>query len=649
MLRQLALVALIVTASATALPLAAEVVEANVEIPVEVTDARGQAVRQQIQVIIVRDDARSRAPFMILNHGRSGDAALRQALTSAQYAANARYFVARGYAVFMPLRIGYGATGGPDVENSGRCAAKDYHRAYEAGARQSIAVIEYAKAQPYVDPARGVVAGQSFGGTIAMALAARNLPGILGAVNFAGGGGGRPTTHPEQPCGVERLTELFGSYGATARIPTLWLYSVNDKFWGPAIPRSWHKAFIDRGGMAEFVELPPYKSDGHPSFTRARDAWRPAVEAFLATCCESGIRTANTGPVDPPGRPATDTPEVFTRTLAAWAGKHKVERATIVVRRGGRVVHQAGIGGADPSSAVLLASLSKAITGACIATLVQDGKLGLQWSLSKALAKFFVAHGKPSDPRIEHVTIGQMLTHRAGFSSAPDGEDPATRSLLNAYLEKHSTREAPNAAYIKLLLGTKLLREPGEAFAYSNAGYMLLGAVIEEATGRSYERYCRDAVLQPAGASGALDPVWGVLWSTGGWRMTGADYLAFLDQHDPERATWGREVRDWTLDRRGKVIGTAKSQSWYGLGLRFGDAARSPEFWHTGTWRRRLAPDAQGPRSVETSLLAMRIEDGTSLFIHATPIVLDGARNELRRDLLRAHKAVREWETGKPR
>lgn len=293
MLKYAALSALVVAASAAARPAVAEIVETTVEIPIEVMDARGQTVRQPIKVTIVRDDARLRAPFMILSHGRSSDASRRQALTAAPYAANARYFVAAGYVVFMPVRVGYGATGGPDIENSGRCTDRDYRRAYEAGATQGLAVIEFAKTQPYVDPTRGVVAGQSFGGMISMALAARNIPGILGAVNLAGGGGGRPTTHPEQPCGADRMAQLVGSYGTTTRIPTLWLYSENDKFWGPMIPRTWHKAFIDGGGTGTFVALPPYKTDGHASFTRARDAWRPAVEAFLESCCTASERSAN--------------------------------------------------------------------------------------------------------------------------------------------------------------------------------------------------------------------------------------------------------------------------------------------------------------------------------------------------------------------
>ena len=475
--------------------------------------------------------------------------------------------------------------------------------------------------------------GQSFGGTTAIALAAKSIPGVLAAVNFAGGGGGRPDTHPEQPCGADRMTDLFASYGTTARIPTLWLYSENDKYWGPTIPRNWLKAFTDRGGRGQFVQLPSYKSDGHPSFTGNRDAWKPAFEEFLATCCQTAFALEMVIKPSPS--------DAYTQVLTTWVEKHKVRRAILIVRRDGRIVHQAAIGGADPNAPVLLASLSKAVTGACIATLVRDGKIGFDWPLSRALATFFKVNGRPADARIERITIAQLLTHRAGFSSAEDGEDKSTQSVLNGYLETHSTRDPPAAIYLAKVFEWGLRHDPGKAFKYSNAGYLALGTVIEEVTGDSYEHYCREAVLKPAGATGSLHPTWRVMWSFGGWRMTGADYLAFFETINPARADFGTTARDWMLDPSGKTYGKGAGSRWYGLGVRMRDEGRGLELWHTGTWRRRLAPDAQGERSIETSNLAIWISDGTSWFVHSTPVVLDGARAELDRELLNAHQRMR--------
>lgn len=620
----------------------AKIVEEVIELPVEVTDIRNLKIKHRIKVTIIRDDAKASSPFLVLNHGRAKNRELNAGRTIKPYFANARYFASKGFAVFIPLRVGYGETGGPDVEFSGKCDERNYAPVYEAAAAQTLEVIAYAKAQPYIDKANGLVVGQSFGGTTAAAIAAKNVAGVKGAVNFAGGGGGRPDTHPGQPCSVDRMTGLFASYGATSRTPTLWLYSENDQYWGTAIPRTWHKAFIDRGGSGQFIQLPSYKADGHPIFTGVPDSWKPAFEAFLRTCCQV---VANAGNVVPAADQAfSPSPEAFTQALTAWAGKHDVKQAVVVVRRGGRTVHQAGIGSADPSSTYLLASLSKAITGACVASLVRDGKLGFDTPLATALSRFFKQNGRPIDRRIERVTIAQLLTHRAGFSSSDDGNDPATKSAFQSYLANHSSRDTPTPAYLASVLATGLKRDPGAQPAYSNAGYLVLGGVIEEATGKSYEDYCREAVLKPAGAAGALDPVWKIMGSYGGWRMAGADYLAFFEQLDPARFKFGTRSRDWMLERTGKPFGKASDASWYGLGVRLRDAGRGVEYWHTGSWIKRLPADALGPRVINTSTLAVHVADGTSWFVHSTPLVLGGARTELDQELLRAYQAVKTWK-----
>jgi len=270
-----------------------------IDLPVDVADMKGRRVAQTIKVTIIRDDARPKSGFMVLNHGRGVNAAINGRTSVLPYFANARYFVSKGYAVFLPLRIGYGVTGGPDVEFSGGCTERHYPPVYEAGAAQTVATIAYAKTLPYIDPNNGIVVGQSFGGAIAMAMAAKSIPGVRAAINFAGGGGGDPDTRPGQPCRPDLLANLFASYGATSHIPTLWLYSENDKFFGQQYPREWFQAFTERGGRGEFVTLPPYKQNGHPSFTGNPEAWRPAVEKFLASCCAAHA-AAQTHAFQPP-------------------------------------------------------------------------------------------------------------------------------------------------------------------------------------------------------------------------------------------------------------------------------------------------------------------------------------------------------------
>jgi dienelactone hydrolase len=260
---------------------AAAIVEEAVMLPVTIQHQERGEVRHDLPVMVFRDDTRTRAPFVVLGHGRATTPAANAALGQARYTANSRYLVALGFTVFVPTRIGYGVAGGPDLEFSGDCQAKRYSVGYDAAAQQTRAVVAYARGRRDIDAAMGLVMGQSYGGTTAIAIAADPPDGVRAAVNFAGGGGGRPTTHPGQPCSPMALTHLFAGYGATARIPTLWLYAPNDRYMGERLPRDWFDAFLRAGGAGRFVALPAHGEDGHASFTRNTDAWRPAFETFL--------------------------------------------------------------------------------------------------------------------------------------------------------------------------------------------------------------------------------------------------------------------------------------------------------------------------------------------------------------------------------
>jgi hypothetical protein len=81
------------------------------------------------------------------------------------------------------------------------------------------------------------------------------------------------------------LVAAAARYGATARIPTLWLYAANDSFFAPDLARKMSDAFIRAGGRAEYVPLPAFGSDGHRVFGAAdgRALWQRPVETFLDT------------------------------------------------------------------------------------------------------------------------------------------------------------------------------------------------------------------------------------------------------------------------------------------------------------------------------------------------------------------------------
>ena len=267
-----------------ALPAAAlaRFVERQIDLPVAVKNAYGKEVAQAIKVTVFVDDTTpAPRPVLVINHGRAPEAAERAALGRARYSEAARWFASQGFAVAVPTRIGYGVTGGEDVEDSGDCSRKNYPPGYRAAAQQTLAVLAAMHERPDTVKDRDIVVGQSYGGTTAITIAALNPSGVVAAINFAGGGGGNPKTRPQDPCGPAQLERLFRDYGRSARIPTLWVYTENDMYFGPRLPREWFEAFQQAGGGGEFVRFPPHGDNGHGLFTLSPPTWKPVVGEFL--------------------------------------------------------------------------------------------------------------------------------------------------------------------------------------------------------------------------------------------------------------------------------------------------------------------------------------------------------------------------------
>jgi CubicO group peptidase (beta-lactamase class C family) len=333
--------------------------------------------------------------------------------------------------------------------------------------------------------------------------------------------------------------------------------------------------------------------------------------------------------------------------LRTWAREHESQKGFVVVRRGGRIVHRATFGSADPRAPVHIASLSKAITGACIATLVRDRKLGFDTPVSTALARFMAVTGGFGDRRLAHATVAQLLTHRAGYGGLKN--DPASGPELVSYLQTHTARERPSRDFLAWAIKHQLAHDPGAKFVYSNTGYVALGAIIEEATGKGYAPYCREAVLAPLGLKADLDPNWRVMWSYGGWRMTADDYLAFLDLFDATDLRLGTVAKTWMLDPTGKGTGAGAAEqgaAWYGLGTYVRKAPQGVSVRHFGSW----AYNTRGHDGLlKTNFLtfAVRQGDGTAWMFHVSPRPPHGddenAVADLAQGLLAAYRATKKW------
>jgi len=223
-----------------------------------------------------------RLPLVMINHG--SDAFTREAVAMPVFYWLSRWFVDRGYVVLLPQRRGHGATGGELAEGRDTCANPDHVGSGQAAADDIEAALLFMARQSFIDASRLVVAGVSTGGWGALALAARNPPGLQLVVNFAGGRGGHAYGRENVVCGQNRLIAAAATFGREARVPTFWAYAENDSFFGPGLAHAMAAAWNAGGGHAELNVVPAYGEEGHV-MVDDRASWRlwgPALEKALA-------------------------------------------------------------------------------------------------------------------------------------------------------------------------------------------------------------------------------------------------------------------------------------------------------------------------------------------------------------------------------
>jgi CubicO group peptidase (beta-lactamase class C family) len=164
-------------------------------------------------------------------------------------------------------------------------------------------------------------------------------------------------------------------------------------------------------------------------------------------------------------------------------------RGSVFVAVGGRVLVSRGYGLANndtgapntPQTRFRLASVSKPITAVAVLQLVADGRLRLEASVCEYLPN--------CPPAWTPVTVRHMLNHTAGLPNYTDFASFAQVEIFPA---------APDQV-IDRFRNLPLNFAPGAAVAYSNSGYVLLGKLIEQASGLSYAEYLRERIFLPLG------------------------------------------------------------------------------------------------------------------------------------------------------
>ena len=203
--------------------------------------------------------------------------------------------------------------------------------------------------------------------------------------------------------------------------------------------------------------------------------------------------------------------------------KQEVPGLAIAIVDGGQVVWEHGFGvqslkakdPVTPRSLWHMASITKPFVATAVMQLVEKGRMNLDAPITT-----YVPYFEMADPRAKTVTIRQMLSHTSGFPDVGDYEwdEPV---YDDGALER----------FTRSLKDQKLIFAPGERMQYSNMAYEVLGDAVAKASGKTFEAYVHENILQPLG-------------------MTTSTLL--VKETDPALMTWGHE-----LDARGRPVASA--------------------------------------------------------------------------------------------
>lgn len=322
-------------------------------------------------------------------------------------------------------------------------------------------------------------------------------------------------------------------------------------------------------------------------------------------------------------RPANSSQQ---RPLPVTARKQALERylqtlgvfgfsGGALVARGDEILFRGAVGMADrekgtPNTAETVfntASLTKQFTGAAILKLEMQGKLRTTDSIVRFLP------GVPADKR--GITLHHLLTHSSGLGPTPGGGISPDRD-----------------AEIAGILSEPLAAPIGARHMYANTGYTLLAAIVEIASGTTYERYLRDNLWVPAGmqSTGITLVDWsgkrlaryyvgpadnGPPRTSVNWRNMGSGgVLTTLD--DLHR--WYRALRDNTVlspDASRKLVTPGSAGYAYGWGIR--RSPWGPEIEHDGGTSTGVGADMRFYPDSNVVVISFANDDGETTLLGA--------------------------------
>ncbi|MBZ2178401.1 MAG: beta-lactamase family protein [Acidobacteria bacterium] len=226
--------------------------------------------------------------------------------------------------------------------------------------------------------------------------------------------------------------------------------------------------------------------------------------------------------------------------FARLLGKYDIPGGALAVARNGEILTSRGFGNVEPESELPIASCTKVITRAAAMLLVKDGRLRLDQPAWGTVAELLPPH---RDPRLDRVTIRQLLDHSGGWDRALSKVDVVAANLKAA-------------EPLRAVAAAPLDFDPGRRRRYSNAGALLLGAIVERASGQPFERFVKTRILDPlemkqtrwSRTPGVRE--WG---AAAGWTASMADLARLANGIDhlvgEPRGAWAQSgaLHDWGL------------------------------------------------------------------------------------------------------
>lgn len=312
---------------------------------------------------------------------------------------------------------------------------------------------------------------------------------------------------------------------------------------------------------------------GSPGYRPQRSPIRPNAAWLLVLC----IPILGSGTVAPAtAQDPHDLASRLTATLEEFRDIYGFPGATAAISLPDGAVVTAAVGMADVESGramtaetpMLAASIGKTFVAATLLELEQRGVVSQADLLATHLGEraWFATL-----PNSETITIGHLLRHQAGLPDHP--HLPSFQKAAAARIAAGEGAFTPEEI-LEFVAGEEPLFEAGKGWAYSDTGYILLGLVIEEATGRSYYSTLQEAFLHPLGLTGTFPSDRRDLPGLAvGYTIPGNPFgLPTRTSDAAGRLVWDPGV-EWT---GGGLASTSRDLALWGHRLFAGDAMEAP-------------------------------------------------------------------------